>query len=72
VETEAGRFGSGDRDSVLAILARITGDPERALHWFRRVPLTELGGETAEHYVAAGRASAVVLYVTNLSAGGTG
>ncbi|WP_368563218.1 hypothetical protein [Pseudoxanthomonas sp. UTMC 1351] len=33
---------------------------------------TELGGKTAEYYVANGKAEAIRLYVTNLSAGATG
>lgn len=59
--------------SVIAMLLDSNGgDAERAIYWFRNVPLTELGGETAEHYVANGKAEAIRRYVTNLAAGTTG
>jgi hypothetical protein len=62
-----------DSISVIAMLLDSNGgDAEHAIYWFRNVPLTELGGETAEHYVANGKAEAIRLYVTNLSAGATG
>lgn len=59
--------------SVIAIFLDLNGgDVERAIYWFRNVPLTELGGGTAEHYVANGKAEAIRSYVTNLAAGATG
>ncbi|KAF1710183.1 DUF2384 domain-containing protein [Pseudoxanthomonas sacheonensis] len=59
--------------SVIAMLLDFNGgDAERAIYWFRNVPLTELGGETAEHYVASGKAKVIRSYITNLAAGATG
>ncbi|WP_394697425.1 hypothetical protein [Pseudoxanthomonas japonensis] len=63
------------RDSVSVISMAIEtngGDLDRAVFWFRNVALTELGGETAEAYVAAGKADAIRKYLINLSAGATG
>lgn len=62
-----------DSLSVLAMLVEANGgDMERAIYWFRNVPLTDLGGETAERYVSEGKAPAIRRYVTNLAAGATG
>lgn len=63
------------RDSlcVLTILVKANdGDMNRAVYWFRNVPLTELGGDTAEQYVALGGARAIRRYVFNLSVGASG
>lgn len=48
------------------------GDLDRAIYWYRNVPLVELGGDTAEQYVAAGKVEGVRRYIRNLSAGATG
>lgn len=48
------------------------GDLDRAIFWYRSTPLTELGGDTAEQYVAAGHVEGVRRYVRNLAAGATG
>ncbi|HEY5804939.1 MAG TPA: hypothetical protein VIT90_14705 [Lysobacter sp.] len=59
--------------SVIALVLDANGgDVDKAVYWFRNVPLTELGGETAERYVAEGKASAIRRYFTNLAAGATG
>lgn len=58
--------------SVMAILEVNAGDVATATHWFHNVPLHELGGQTAERYVAAGKAEVIRTYVSNLSAGATG
>lgn len=59
--------------SVMAILLEVNaGDVARAAHWFHNVPLHELGGQTAERYVAGGKAEVIRTYVSNLSAGATG
>src|SRR3546814_5457512 len=59
--------------SVLAIAVELTGgDRQRAVFWFRNVPLMELDGRTAEQLVADGSADGVRDYLINLSAGATG
>lgn len=61
-----------DSISVIAMLLDLNGgDAERAIYWFRNVPLTELGGETAEHYMANGKTEAIRRYVINLATGAT-
>ena len=62
-----------DSLSVLTMLVKAnSGDTDRAVYWFRKVPLTELGGDTAEQYVALVGARAVRRYVSNLSVGASG
>jgi hypothetical protein len=62
-----------DSVSVIAMVLDLNGgDTDRAIYWYRNVPLTELGGETAERYVADGKAKAIRRYVTNLAVGATG
>jgi|GEM_PF-4744243 len=58
--------------SVVGLLLDTNGgDVDRALYLFRNVPLTELGGETAERYVANGKTEAIRRYIHNLAAGAT-
>ncbi len=62
-----------DSLSVLTTLVEANGgDVKRALYWFRNMPLTELGGETAERYVSQGKADAMCRYFTVLAAGASG
>jgi hypothetical protein len=59
--------------SVIGMLLDANGgNLDRAVYWFRNVPLIELGGETAERYVAEGKANAIRRYIINLAAGATG
>ena len=59
--------------SVIGLLLDANGgNLDRAVYWFRNVPLTKLGGETAERYVADGKANAIRRYISNLAAGATG
>ncbi|WP_202845455.1 hypothetical protein [Luteimonas saliphila] len=59
--------------SVLAIAVELTGgDRQRAVFWFRNVPLMELDGRAAEQLVADGSADGLRDYLINLSAGATG
>ncbi|MCT4541687.1 hypothetical protein NSY55_26690 [Pseudomonas aeruginosa] len=63
----------GDSLSVLTMLVEANGgDVERAVYWFRNMPLIELGGETAERYVSQGKVRAVRCYASGLSAGAIG
>lgn len=48
------------------------GDLKRAEAWYSKCPLPELGGETAEYYVANGYGAGLLRYFENLSAGATG
>lgn len=59
--------------SVISALIELSDlDIERAIIWFRRAPLIELGGATAERYVSQGRTAAVHAYALTLAAGATG
>lgn len=59
--------------SVISLLLEFNGgDVERAVYWFKAVPLVELGGKTAEQFVAEGKVEGVRDYLINLSAGATG
>ncbi|MBS7455722.1 DUF2384 domain-containing protein [Coralloluteibacterium stylophorae] len=59
--------------TILAIAVELSGgDRQRAVFWFRNVPLLELDGRTAEQLVADGAAEGVRDYLINLSAGATG
>lgn len=59
--------------SVIAALLELNGgNVDRAISWFRNAPLEELGGGTAESFVASGKAKLARDYVRNLAAGATG
>lgn len=61
------------RKAVLEKVAALNGgDLERAEAWYSSCPVTELGGQTAADYVAAGHGEGVLRYVATLSAGATG
>lgn len=57
---------------VLLLLEHNGGDLERAVYWYKAVPLVELGGGTAEQFVADGKVDGVRCYIRNLSAGASG
>lgn len=62
-----------DTIGVIGLLLDLNGgDLPRAVYWYRNVPLVELGGETAEQYMAKGLVEGVRQYIINLSAGATG
>jgi hypothetical protein len=62
-----------DAAGVLALAIDATGgDEDRAIYWFRSVPLLDLGAKTAEQLVAEGHADGVRDYLINLAAGATG
>jgi len=59
--------------SVIGMTMEVNGgDAERAIYWYRNIPLVELGGLTAEQYVDQGEIGGILDYVQNLSAGATG
>src|SRR3546814_20175173 len=56
--------------SVLAIAVELTGgDRQRAVFWFRKVPLMALDGRTAAQLVAHGPAASVPASLITLAAG---
>jgi hypothetical protein len=62
-----------DAISVIGLAMDLNGGSAAcAIDWYRKTPLVELGGQTAEWHVAAGKAQAIRDYVCNLSAGATG
>lgn len=62
-----------DALSVVSLLLEYNGgDLERAVYWYKSVPLVELGGNTAEQFVAEGKVDGVRRYIRSLSAGATG
>jgi hypothetical protein len=59
--------------SIIGQLVEVNGgELERAMYWYKNVPLVELGGKTAEQYVADGKVEGVRRYVRSLAAGATG
>ena len=62
------------RDSLKALSAayELSGDRDRAIYWFRNVPLPEYDHRTAEELVAAGRVDTVLAHVGQLLSGSSG
>ena len=59
------------RDSLKALSAayELSGDRDRAIYWFRNVPLPEYNHRTAEELVAAGDVDTVLAHVGQLLSG---
>lgn len=62
--------GSEEFREIIERVAQWAGGEERATAWYRTVPLTPLGGLTAEALVEGGRAKAVHEYLDHLANGG--
>ena len=54
---------------ILAAAEELTGDPDRAIVWFRHQPIAGHGGRTALELVEAGHADAVVAHLEDLRDG---
>ncbi len=54
---------------LLAQVEELTGDPDRAIVWFRHQPLPGYDGKTAQQLVEAGHADAVLTYLEELRDG---
>lgn len=54
---------------VQRIAARIEPDPREVMHWYRKVPITELDQLTAAELVVAGRAEAVIKFLQAIGRG---
>ena len=62
------------RDSLKALNAAyaLSGDRNRAIYWFRNVPVPEYDHRTAEELVAAGRVDTVLAHIGQLQSGSSG
>ncbi len=54
---------------LLAQVEELTGDPDRAIVWFRHQPLPGHDGKTAQQLLEAGHADAVFAYLEELRNG---
>jgi len=61
-----------DALKVLTAALEVAGDRDRAIYWFRSVPIPEFGHQTAEELVGKGRADAVLRYLTSIASGSSG
>jgi len=55
--------------AVLREAAGIEPDPRAMKHWYRHVPIAELGYLTAEQLVALGRTAAVISFLRSVRSG---
>jgi len=58
--------------SIISTAARIAGDTDKALYWFRNEPIGDYDNKTAETLVAEGHGEAVRLFLLDLENGATG
>ena len=54
---------------ILAAVEQLTGDPDRAIIWFRHQPIAGYDGQTALELVEAGHADAVLAHLEDLRDG---
>lgn len=59
----------GEITRIIATAADLTGDPDRAVIWFRHQPLGQFDYKTAEQLVHEGQGAAVVKHLEMLSDG---
>ena len=57
---------------VLSAAMDVTGDRDRAIHWYRNTPSPEFEHRSAEQLVSAGKTDAVVSLLVSIAAGSTG
>jgi hypothetical protein len=57
---------------VIAMGHQIVGNRDRALYWFRNVPIPEFGYQTAEELVSHGKSEAALSYLTSVETGSSG
>jgi hypothetical protein len=62
------------REALRALSAayEVTQDRDRAIFWFRNMPIPEFGHRTAETIVADGKTDAVIAYLTSIASGSSG
>jgi len=57
---------------ALTAAYELTADRERAIYWYRNVPLPEYRHRTAEELVAEDRVDVVLSYLASIEAGSSG
>lgn len=57
---------------VLSAAMQTTSESNRAIFWFRNVPIPEFGHQTAERLVATGHTDAVLSYLAVAESGSSG
>jgi hypothetical protein len=62
------------REALRALSAayEVTQDRDRAIFWFRNIPIPEFGHRTAETIIAEGKTDAVIAYLTSIASGSSG
>ncbi len=57
---------------VISAATELTGDPAKAIYWFRNEPLTDYDHQTAAELVAHGHVDAVLAHLRDLENGANG
>ncbi len=57
---------------VISAAARLTGDLQKAIYWYRNEPIDEYDHLTAAELVADGHSEAVLTYIRDLENGARG
>ncbi len=57
---------------VLSAALEVANDRDRAIYWYRNVPIAEFGHRTAEQLVADNKTEAVLSYLDSIGAVSTG
>jgi len=57
---------------VISAALEVAQDRDRALYWYRNVPISEFGHQTAEQLVADQKTDAVLAYLQSIGSGSSG
>jgi hypothetical protein len=57
---------------VISAALEVAQDRDRALYWYRNVPISEFGHQTAEQLVAGQKTDAVLAYLQSIGSGSSG
>jgi hypothetical protein len=57
---------------VISAALEVAQDRDRALYWYRNVPISEFGHQTAERLVADQKTDAVLAYLQSIGSGSSG
>jgi len=57
---------------VISAALEVAQDRDRALYWYRNVPISEFGHQTAEQLVAGQKTDAVLAYLQSIGGGSSG
>ncbi len=57
---------------VIAAATDLTGDRDKAIHWFRNAPIGLFGDRTPEAIVSAGETEALIRHIESMGVGSAG